>query len=213
MNPSGSESFQCAVCAAAARTGARNSRGPRWHTQVPFAAQRSEGGGPCGNLSRGREVAPVLTVCCMNVLRGVKLRRSVQIGFAASLLCACGPSEATGSSSSAVTSLPVALQSASGALQVVLNGTPSPPALGEDTFEMAITNSDGGAPVTGLTLTVVPWMPAMGHGTSTVPTVSESPPGTYVISNVDFFMAGVWELRTAISGPVTDNVTPSFNIP
>lgn len=138
-------------------------------------------------------------------------RRTAQVVFAVSLLAACS-SETTGSTSSAVTALPMTVWSASGALQVVINGTPSPPTMGEDTFEMAITNSEG-EPVTGLTLTVVPWMPAMDHGTSTVPTVSESPPGTYVISNVDFFMAGVWQLRTAISGPVTDDVTPSFNIP
>jgi len=144
----------------------------------------------------------------------VNLRRSAGIGLAASLLCACG-SEGTGSSSAAVTAvtqLPMTVQSASGALTVVINGNPSPPAQGEDTFEMAITDSQG-VPVTGLTLTVVPWMPAMGHGTSTVPTVSESPPGTYVIGDVDLFMAGVWQLRTAISGPVTDDVTPSFDIP
>lgn len=135
----------------------------------------------------------------------------VGVAVAAPLLVACG-SEAPASSSAAVTKLPMTLLSASGALQVVVSGTPSPPAQGEDTFEMAITNSQG-VPVTGLTLAVVPWMPAMGHGTSITPTVSESPPGTYVVGDVDLFMAGVWQLRTAISGPMTDDVVPTFNIP
>lgn len=172
------------------------------------------GGVPCVNLSRGRAVVPVLHLRRMTLRRmtfGHATWRAVAVAFAASLLGACG-SETTASSSSAVTQLPMTLWSASGALQVVVNGNPSPPVQGEDTFELAVTNSEG-EPVTGLTLTVVPWMPAMGHGTSTVPTVSESPPGTYVIGDVNLFMAGVWQLRTAISGPVTDDVTPTFDIP
>jgi hypothetical protein len=53
----------------------------------------------------------------------------------------------------------------------------------------------------------------MGHGASLIPIVAEDPPGTYVVRDVDFFMAGTWELRTSISGPVTDHAAPSFQIP
>jgi hypothetical protein len=53
----------------------------------------------------------------------------------------------------------------------------------------------------------------MGHGAPLTPNVSEDSPGTYVVGDVDFFMAGTWELRTSISGPVTDHASPSFQIP
>jgi hypothetical protein len=56
-------------------------------------------------------------------------------------------------------------------------------------------------------------MPAMGHGTSVVPTITDVDPGHYVITDVDLFMAGTWELRTTIAGPRTDSATPTFQIP
>jgi hypothetical protein len=34
-----------------------------------------------------------------------------------------------------------------------------------------------------------------------------------VISDVELFMPGQWELRTTFSGPAQDSVTPSFEIP
>jgi hypothetical protein len=53
-------------------------------------------------------------------------------------------------------------------------------------------------------LAIVPFMPAHGHGASVAPTVSETAPGTYVATPLDFFMAGHWELMTAISRTIGD---------
>jgi hypothetical protein len=53
----------------------------------------------------------------------------------------------------------------------------------------------------------------MGHGASVVPSVTESSPGTYVVDPCEFIMPGTWELKVAISGPVTDHVEPQFDIP
>lgn len=73
--------------------------------------------------------------------------------------------------------------------------------------------SAAGAPVDGLSISVVPWMPAMGHGSSITPDVHAMGGGRYVITNVDLFMPGRWELKTTFSGTLDDHATPAFDIP
>jgi hypothetical protein len=95
------------------------------------------------------------------------------------------------------------LASASGQLSIGVWWSPPQPTVGYDATQLAITDT-AGAPVTGLTLAIVPWMPAHGHGASVLPTVSETAPGVYVATPLDFFMAGDWELMTAIKRPTGD---------
>ena len=89
--------------------------------------------------------------------------------------------------------------SASGALNVAVWWSPPHPTVGYDATQLAITDSTG-APVSGLRLTIVPWMPAHGHGASVEPAVTETGPGLYVATPLDFFMSGTWQLRTTIAG-------------
>lgn len=104
------------------------------------------------------------------------------------------------------------LQSSSGQLTVALRSNPeSTPILGENTVQYTITD-ESGAPEDGLTLTVVPWMPSMGHGTSAKPIISDEGGGVYLVQNVYLFMSGVWQLQTQITGPVTDSVAPSVDV-
>jgi YtkA-like protein len=103
------------------------------------------------------------------------------------------------------------LASTSGQLNVGVRWSPNPPALGFDAAELTLTGTDG-APAGGLTLTVLPWMPAHGHGTSTMPGVTETTPGVYVATPIDFYMAGQWELRTTIVGAADDMVTPAIEL-
>jgi hypothetical protein len=93
--------------------------------------------------------------------------------------------------------------SASGALSVAVWWSPVQPTVGYDAAQLEITDATG-APVTGLALTVVPFMAAHGHGASVAPQVSEASPGIYVATPLDFFMAGHWELMTAISRAASD---------
>jgi YtkA-like len=118
------------------------------------------------------------------------------------------------------------LASASGQLNIDLWWSPAQPSVGYDATQLAITDGTG-APVSGLTLTVVPFMPAHGHGASVEPTVSESAPGVYVATPLDFFMAGNWELMTAIArgagdggstdagagGAIDDSAEPTVDVP
>ncbi len=124
--------------------------------------------------------------------------------------CGGGSGDGTGGAD------PVATSS-SGALRATLRPSSDPPPLGTQTVAMDLVYVDGGAPATGLALTVVPWMPAMEHGTSIVPTVSETAtPGTYAIANAYLFMPGIWEMRTTVSASANgaaDKVAPSLDVP
>jgi YtkA-like len=98
--------------------------------------------------------------------------------------------------------------SADGALKVTLmDAAPSPPEkVNDNTWTVTITS--GGAPVTstGATITLLPWMPQHGHGSSVVPQIMPmSTPGMYQVTVLDFFMAGIWTNTftvTPTSGPV-----------
>ncbi len=100
-----------------------------------------------------------------------------------------------------------------GALSIEVRTAPTqPPSQGLNAVEYTILTTDG-APSEGLEVTVVPWMPDMGHGASVTPTVTPMGEGRYVVSDVELFMAGKWQLRTTIAGPLEDSVTPTFQIP
>jgi hypothetical protein len=134
--------------------------------------------------------------------------------LSAALVGACGGSAGSGGGQpvlefSGPSALTVA--SASGQLNVGVRWSPSPPAIGLDASELTVTDASGAA-ATGLALTMLPWMPAHGHGTSTTPVVTETAPGVYVATPIDFYMAGQWELRTTIAGAVDDMVTPALEL-
>ncbi len=105
------------------------------------------------------------------------------------------------------------MDSENGAFHVEVRTAPAqPPTRGEATIEYRVTGDDG-KPRDGLTLTVVPWMPDMGHGASVAPVVTAEGGGRYVVSGVEMFMPGRWEMRTTIAGATQDHVTPTFQIP
>ena len=104
------------------------------------------------------------------------------------------------------------VMSQSGDLEIAVRTAPQPPVRGTNNIELTITGATDGAPRDGLALAVKPWMPAMGHGTSIVPTIAAETDGKYLISNVDLFMAGLWEIRLTIPGTPEDYAAPSFQI-
>lgn len=119
----------------------------------------------------------------------------------------------------------LAVASASRQLGIDVWWSPQQPTVGYAAAQLAIHDA-GGAPVTGLALTIVPFMPAHGHGASVDPQVSETAPGVYVATPLDFFMAGHWELMTAISraadggagdagaaGAIDDSAEPTVDVP
>jgi hypothetical protein len=89
--------------------------------------------------------------------------------------------------------------SSPGTYEVALLAHGTSPVRGLHVMELVITQD--GAGVDGLTLDIVPWMPAMGHGTSLTPEVTDLGSGVYEVEDLDLFMAGTWQLRTSFGSP------------
>jgi hypothetical protein len=104
------------------------------------------------------------------------------------------------------------LTSDSGALRIDVRFAPAPPVVGSDAVQLSFVDASG-APMSGLDLMVIPWMPAHGHGSSVNPTVTETAPGVFVATPLYLFMPGSWELRMTTSGTVDDTAKASFEIP
>jgi hypothetical protein len=139
-------------------------------------------------------------------------------------LAACGSSDAatcdTNPSFSSDAFL-TGIKSNSGSLTLSVRSAPtSPPQRGCGALQYAITDSNGN-PVDGLTLDVVPWMVDMGHGSSITPIVTAQGQGEYLVTYVDLYMPGKWQLQTSVyadgassdagSSP-SDTFGPSFQV-
>ncbi len=125
---------------------------------------------------------------------------------------ACGTDPAPSSQPSFGADPDQTITTDSGNLTIEVRFSPSPPSIGTDASQLTVKDASGAA-LTGLSVGVVPWMPAHGHGTSVDPTVSETTPGTFVANPLYLFMPGSWELRVTISGTVDDTAKAAFEIP
>src|SRR4051794_7728412 len=115
-----------------------------------------------------------------------------------------------------------------------VTGAPVPTAaIGYDTFTVKVTSvTDGGAGAEaampapdGLTMTTPPiggsgkpadpFMPVHQHGAATVPTITAQGGGAFSVAEIDFFMAGYWELYLNLTPPggAADPVTFKICIP
>ena len=132
------------------------------------------------------------------------------------VLAACGGCSSSGAADTGtIAESPAAIVTTdSGGYSVSVHSAPDAmPSRGVNTLRLDVKRISDGMPATGLELDVVPWMPAMGHGTSVKPSVEPgTAPGTYTVSNVNLFMPGLWEIRTTISGSTSDHVAPQFDI-
>lgn len=75
---------------------------------------------------------------------------------------------------------------------------PAPPDRGQNRWTLAVTKA--GKPLAGATVTIKPWMPEHGHGT-TPPTFTAketTPAGTYTVGPFDLFMPGVWRVTVRV---------------
>jgi hypothetical protein len=98
-------------------------------------------------------------------------------------------------------------------LQIEVRSSPQPPARGTNEVQLTIRSMADGTPLDGLKVAVKPWMPAMNHGTSLLPNVTPQGRGKYLITDLDLFMPGLWQLRLTITGASADQAAPSFEIP
>lgn len=105
------------------------------------------------------------------------------------------------------------LVSDSGALRIEVASAPSDaPVRGSNSIYFDVSASESGEPVVGLAMHMVPFMPAMGHGSASEPSSSDLGSGRYEFDDVLLTMPGVWELRTTIDGTESDYVAPRFDV-
>jgi hypothetical protein len=99
----------------------------------------------------------------------------------------------------------------SGVFQLALaSADPAPPARGTNTWTVRVLDASG-APVTGATLDVKPFMPDHGHGTSIVATITANPDGTFGVTPLYLFMPGLWQMTFGVhAGSQNDSVVFSF---
>jgi hypothetical protein len=101
----------------------------------------------------------------------------------------------------------------------MMSAMPAPPGRNLNTWVIQITWEATGAPVTGASLTVTPFMPDHQHGPGAyTPQVMElTTPGQYQISDINTWMPGYWEitLDAVVPGtsPVEDSAVFKFCIP
>lgn len=102
--------------------------------------------------------------------------------------------------------------SASGQLTIDVRWSPSVPVRGSDAAQLTFLDA-GGNPMDGLDLSIVPWMPAHGHGTAVQPVTTTTAPGVQVATPLYLFMSGEWQLRMTITGAMDDAAIATVEIP
>jgi YtkA-like protein len=99
----------------------------------------------------------------------------------------------------------------------LMSAVPAPPGRNLNTWVIQISWEATGAPVTGASLTVTPFMPDHQHGPGAyTPQVMEmATPGQYQISDINTWMPGYWEITIDAMTPdkIEDKVVFKFCIP
>lgn len=117
------------------------------------------------------------------------------------LLCGCGSGAVT---QNTFGDEPLQTLTTSSGLEVKLWTNPQPPTRGQ----LAVKFDFVGHHADDITAEVTPWMPAMGHGTASVSTDD-----ALVAEGLSLYMPGTWELRTQLSGAVSDAFVVELSIP
>jgi hypothetical protein len=79
---------------------------------------------------------------------------------------------------------------------------------GEHVIELCVLDRSDGLQVEHLEIELVPFMPAMGHGSSGVSPSQPRSGGCYAFEGVVLSMPGTWELRMSVEGKDADFVAP-----
>jgi len=104
--------------------------------------------------------------------------------------------------------------STAGTKQITVWTSPQPPVKGVNAVQLLVTDATTGAPLDGLAVQAVPWMPSHAHGTSAKTQVVPQGGGLYQVDNVYLYMDGTWQLRTTLgAADGNDTVVPEFDVP
>ncbi|HEX4405352.1 MAG TPA: FixH family protein [Polyangia bacterium] len=141
------------------------------------------------------------------------LRRALALVAVMTSLAGCVDAPSAAPDETSFASAPLqTITSSSGRLNIQLRWSPPTPVKGENAVELTFLDAQGVA-VDGLDATVVPWMPAHGHGTSVQPETTTSATGALIASPLYLYMSGQWQLRLTITGGVDDAAVADVQIP
>jgi len=93
----------------------------------------------------------------------------------------------------------------------LVQSNPGPPAKGNDTWTIKVTDASS-QPQPSLNLSVLPFMPDHGHGTSVNASITNNHDGTYTVTPLYFFMPGVWRITFTSASPA-DSAVFFFCVP
>lgn len=147
-------------------------------------------------------------------------KTAIFLGVFVALTSACSSSSSSGNQAAPAPSLcatdsraqtysaGMEQKGAAGALSVKLQSIdPNPVIKGNNDWKIQVVDASG-APVSDATITVKPFMPDHGHGSSITPQVAAgADPGTYDVSLLNLFMPGIWTVTFDVT--TQDNVTDS----
>ena len=95
----------------------------------------------------------------------------------------------------------LAKQTATRALSIkLMDAMPAPPQKQSNALILQVVDA-AGMPVDGATVSVTPFMPDHGHGSSVKPTVTAKGGGLYDVANVYLPMPGLWRLTVTVQMP------------
>lgn len=98
----------------------------------------------------------------------------------------------------------------------LMSADPAPPGFNNNTWVVqvnAMASGVVGAPVTGATLTVTPFMPDHQHGTQIRAKIDELTGGQYKLSPINLWMPGYWEVTIDVqTAAAHDSVIYKFCI-
>src|SRR5690606_14419014 len=80
-----------------------------------------------------------------------------------------------------------------GSLRIEAQVDPAPPRIGRNALHIQVRDA-AGDPVEGATVTVDPFMPIHGHGSTETPVVTEIGGGAYTADPLTLHMPGAWEV-------------------
>jgi hypothetical protein len=127
-----------------------------------------------------------------------------RLGVIALVACSSAPPPTFGSITS--------VTSAACDVKLDVYAAPDPLVRGPSSIKLVATDLATSAPKAGLSLVMVPFMPAMGHGSATLPTVVDQGGGVYVADDVVMAMPGTWQLRTTIGGTCSDAIVIDVDV-
>jgi YtkA-like len=87
----------------------------------------------------------------------------------------------------------------SGVTVRIAAASPAPPDVGDNTWTLELEDASG-APLTGASPVVTPWMPLHGHGLAPSEYFCvEDEAGAYVVDTFDLVMPGLWQFTVEVA--------------